>query len=204
MSDTALIDAAIALAEHLLLPYERRRLGPLEKRLKRAIRAALKLHQFDIHTRQVYWEVTHLAFKLGAAKAFVQLSKNPGQLREAKKPPPVIHLPDPERTAAIAASQIDWEDLDASSERALMIAEYEISKAFHDGARAVARIAASSTWRGGNGPVEKIWNAQPDTCPICAGNADEEWIDEEAPFGSGDFIPPQHPNCRCSISYRTT
>lgn len=82
--------------------------------------------------------------------------------------------------------------------RAEAIAATEISTAYHHG----MRDAALLVHRGGNGPVEKSWDAQPDACPTCEANSQDGWIDAEAPFDSGHFEPPAHPNCRCSLSYR--
>lgn len=81
--------------------------------------------------------------------------------------------------------------------RAESIAQNEVSTAYHNG---MADLAAQ--WAGGNGPVEKSWSVQPGACPQCEENAAEGWIDNEAPFGSGDFGPPLHPNCRCSLDYQ--
>ena len=86
---------------------------------------------------------------------------------------------------------------DGELSRAEMTAINEVSIAYHQGMSDLAK-----QWAGGNGPVEKQWIAQPDACDQCAPNADEGWIDSEAPFGSGDFEPPVHPNCRCSIEYQ--
>ena len=86
---------------------------------------------------------------------------------------------------------------DGELSRAEMTAINEVSIAYHQGMSDLAK-----QWVGGNGPVEKQWIAQPDACDVCAPNADEGWIDSEAPFGSGDFEPPVHPSCRCSIEYQ--
>lgn len=83
--------------------------------------------------------------------------------------------------------------------RAATIATTEIATAYHHGMRDVALLVH----RGGNGPVEKSWDIQPDACELCQGNAEQGWIDAEAPFTSGHFEPPGHPSCRCSLAYRT-
>ena len=83
--------------------------------------------------------------------------------------------------------------------RAEKIATTEIATAYHHGMRDVAL----RVHRGGNGPVEKAWEVQPDACPVCEANAQQGYIDAEAPFTSGHFEPPAHPNCRCSLIYRT-
>lgn len=84
----------------------------------------------------------------------------------------------------------------ATGERAEMIALNEISMAYHGGMGDFVR-----DWRGGNGPVIKIWQTEDDPCPTCEANAGMGAIDSEAPFDSGDSEPPAHPNCRCSIAY---
>lgn len=187
-------DIAIAMLEHLGIPSKARVIDPLVATMARAVRRRFKraTSPFDA----VYAKVTAKAFTAGARQAMKELG--PVTITEAKrKAYPLPKLPDPARTAALANQEIDWTDADHSSERALMIAEYEVSRAYHDGMKAFAGI-----WRGGNGPVEKRWMVQPDACEICEGNAADDWIDEEAPFDSGESEPPQHPNCRCSLEYR--
>lgn len=80
--------------------------------------------------------------------------------------------------------------------RAETTALMEVSGAYHDGGRDVARDYPQD--------VEKLWEIEDDdACEECQANADMDWIPDDAPFDSGDFEPPAHPNCRCSVSYRT-
>jgi phosphohistidine phosphatase SixA len=192
------IEAAADLIESLDLPHKARVIDPLVARLKRATRRALKAGEATAKWNGVYDSVIRKAHAAGARQALSELG--PVQkLTEARKPV-VPNLPDPARMAELAALDIDWTDPDFSNERAQMIAEFEVSTAFHDGMKGFVGL-----WKGGNGPVEKSWQAQDDACEICLANEAEGWIDEEAPFGeTGDFEPPAHPNCRCSLEYRQT
>jgi len=79
--------------------------------------------------------------------------------------------------------------------RADTVAEYEISHAYHGGGSVVAGSVP--------GTVEKFWDIGPQGCPQCQENAEDGWIPEDASFASGDTEPPLHPNCDCSLSYRT-
>lgn len=192
------IEAAADLIESLDLPHKARVIDPLVAKLRRATRRALKAGVATVAWKAAYNLVVQRAYDAGARQAMTELGPVE-KLTEARKPV-VPNLPDPKRMAELAAKDIDWTDPDFSSDRAQTIAEYELSKAFHDGMEAFAGL-----WRGGNGPVEKSWQAQDDACEECLANEAEGWIDEEAPFGeTGDFEPPAHPNCRCSLEYRQT
>lgn len=83
--------------------------------------------------------------------------------------------------------------------RAQTIAEYEVSQAYHSGAGAAARLIGQQQ----GVQVEKAWDVDTDPCEVCLGNVDDGWIPEDILFASGESEPPQHPNCRCSLSYRT-
>jgi len=87
--------------------------------------------------------------------------------------------------------------LDGKLSRAEMIAWSETSAAYHDGGAQAAEDAASA-----GTAIEKSWDEQPDACIVCLENASMGWIDADAPFSTGDFEPPAHPNCRCSVNYR--
>ena len=172
--------------------------------------------------QRTYEKATGKAYTAGAKNAQSQLP----ELREAK-PVPLPDLPGWDGTAPDLESEIDsftdakistivsnglavglgvaaildevrqqFQDW-ATGARAEAIAINEISIAYHEGMSDYVQ-----TWVGGNGPVEKAWSAQPDACDECAPNEDDGWIDSEAPFSSGDFGPPVHPNCKCSIEYR--
>lgn len=86
---------------------------------------------------------------------------------------------------------------EGETSRAETVALQEVSSAYHDGGRDFV-----DDWRGGNGPVEKRWNAEDDACEECLENEAEDFIDSEAPHSSGDDEPPAHPNCRCEEEYR--
>jgi len=93
-----------------------------------------------------------------------------------------------------------WTDAPADQvPRSETVALDSVSQAYHGGSRDYV-----TDWRGGNGPVEKSWDCEPDACDDCQMNADAGFIDSEAPFDTGDFEPPAHPNCRCSLSYQAT
>jgi len=88
-----------------------------------------------------------------------------------------------------------WSEADeGETSRAETVALAEVSGAYHDGGRDVAREYP--------GEVEKLWETENDPCEECQANADMDWIPDDAPFDSGDSEPPAHPNCRCSVSYR--
>ena len=196
------MEAAADLIESLDLPHKARVIDPLVSRLKRATKEALALAGATAKWKKIYNSVIRQAYNAGARQALSELgpvSVAIKALGEARRPL-LPNLPDPARMAELAALDIDWTDPDFSSERAQMIAEFEVSTAFHDGMKGFVGL-----WKGGNGPVEKSWQAQDDACEICLANEAEGWIDEEAPFGeTGDFEPPAHPNCRCSLEYRQT
>lgn len=80
-----------------------------------------------------------------------------------------------------------------------VIAEYEISDAFHQGQTDAARAMSDDIGE----DVEKRWDAEDDACDDCLDCADEEWVDidfEYPAFGTDD--PPGHPHCRCGLSFR--
>lgn len=184
----------LAIMEHLGIPSKARVIDPLVRALARGVRRRFKRASSPFDA--LYNKIVRKAFIAGARQAMKELG--PVEVTEAKrKTIPLPRLPDPTRMAEDANKEIEWTDLNNIPERSTMIAEYEVSRAYHDGMKAFAGI-----WRGGNGPVEKRWMVQPDACEICEENAADDWIDEEAPFSSGESEPPQHPNCRCSLEYR--
>lgn len=210
------------LAEAVSFSSRRRALAPIEAYLKQAVKKRFRGLSSDAFAAH-YEAATKKAQQAGARAAMAMLGPVVKESHlpvaevveveyrdspfgrglyakvkpiEAKRPPMV--LPDPKRTAEMAEKEIDWTDLDHSSKRALMIAKYEVSKAYFDGMKAFAGL-----WRGGNGPVEKQWELNGEGCEaICQPNAEMNYIDEEAPFDSGDFEPPAHPNCDCGLSFR--
>lgn len=81
--------------------------------------------------------------------------------------------------------------------RADTVALHTVSDGYHAGASDTAAQAVA------NGiDVEKAWVTEDDPCPTCEANEAEGYIPEDAPHDSGDFEPPQHPNCACSETYR--
>ena len=82
---------------------------------------------------------------------------------------------------------------DFSTTRAEMIAQTEANDAYNEGREATAR---------GMGLDEKRWNPEGDACEICQANADQDWIDIDEDFQSGDAAPTAHPSCDCSCDYR--
>ena len=81
--------------------------------------------------------------------------------------------------------------------RADTVALHAVSDGYHAGANATATQAVNAGQQ-----IEKQWEIGDEGCPVCQANADEGWIDNDEPHGSGDFEPPAHPNCDCSESYR--
>lgn len=82
-----------------------------------------------------------------------------------------------------------------SDVRAGMIAQTEVNDAYNYGRHQVA-IAA--------GMDEKAWDPDGEACDLCLGNVDDGWIPIDDTFSSGDDAPTAHPNCDCSISFRST
>jgi phosphohistidine phosphatase SixA len=193
---------------------------------KRQVLAVLKLHDASFAKR--FRKVTSTAYAQGAIRAQSQL---PVTATEAKvKTPP--NLPGSDRDPVDLEDELDdtttdrvggiidkafatplayaamvglirdefqsWAEAgDGKTSRAETVALQEVSTAYHDGGRDFV-----DDWRGGNGPVEKRWNAEDDACEECLENETEDFIDSEAPHSSGDDEPPAHPNCRCEEEYR--
>ncbi len=84
-----------------------------------------------------------------------------------------------------------------SRQRAETIAVTEIGNAFSQGTLGVAQDLSE---RGLD--MEKSWLAEDEPCDICAGNADQDWIDVDDDFDSGDDAPLAHPNCLCALLVR--
>jgi hypothetical protein len=81
--------------------------------------------------------------------------------------------------------------------RAHMISITETGNAYSEGALVVSRDLKRAGLE-----MEKAWLAEADACPICDGNASEDWIPLDQPFSSGDDAPTAHPSCRCAIETR--
>lgn|SRR5215471_14500986 len=81
-----------------------------------------------------------------------------------------------------------------TSDRAITIAKHEGRKAYNKGLLEAM---------GGNG-FGKTWVASGDNpCDDCAENEDDDIIDMDDVFTSGDSTPPAHPNCGCSLGVHT-
>lgn len=81
-----------------------------------------------------------------------------------------------------------------SDSRATVIAQTEMNKAYSQ-----SRLAIASEL----GYEEKSWDPEGDACEeICMPNVDQEWIDLDEDFESGDDAPPAHPSCDCSVNFR--
>lgn len=112
---------------------------------------------------------------------------------------------DPENPLTIAATlealakQFEQysDGIDGQLSRAQTVATTEVSGAYHDGGAAVVKLVPHTR------DIEKIWQTEDDPCPTCQANADMGWILADQPFDSGDDTAPAHPNCRCSVDYRS-
>jgi hypothetical protein len=84
-----------------------------------------------------------------------------------------------------------------SADRADVIAETEMRMAI--GAGAIEGARASGV------VVGKQWLLSNDEgiCDICEANADQDVIDLDEDFDSGDDTVPAHPSCRCSVVFTT-
>ena len=84
---------------------------------------------------------------------------------------------------------------DFSTTRAQMIAQTEANDAYNYGRNQTARDAGMS---------EKAWETESgDPCQICLDNEADGWIDIDDTFSSGDSEPTAHPNCECTLNFRS-
>ena len=95
------------------------------------------------------------------------------------------------------ASAIKSQFVSYGTTRATTVAVTEVGKAYQAGNYGAIQDATDTGLT-----FEKSWSAESDACPICDGNAAENWIDLDAVFSSGDQYPVAHPNCRCAALYR--
>lgn len=95
------------------------------------------------------------------------------------------------------AQQIRSQFVDYSARRAKTVAVTEAARAFQAGNYGAVLDATGTGLE-----FEKSWLAEGNACPICAANADDDWIAFGSAFNSGDDYPPAHPNCRCANLYR--
>src|SRR5690349_19765028 len=82
-----------------------------------------------------------------------------------------------------------------AADRAAVIAGYEVSGAFHAGAIGQAKSSGEI--------VQKLWSSEPDACELCIENTMEGYIGIDDDFPNFEGEPPGHPNCRCSLEFRT-
>lgn len=87
-------------------------------------------------------------------------------------------------------SEVDLSDFFDDSERALAIAQTEMSRA----------VATASRQLYEESGVELVEWIVADPCDLCQENADVSPIRIDDTFPSGDTEPPAHPNCVCDIS----
>ena len=87
-------------------------------------------------------------------------------------------------------SEVDLSDFFDDSERALAIAQTEMSRA----------VATASRQLYEESGVELVEWIVADPCDVCQENADVSPIRIGDTFPSGDTEPPAHPNCVCDIS----
>lgn len=167
-----------------------------------------------------YRKATRAAYNIGADRVASQLPTPVSAVQEATPPK---KLPGPTRepeeledeldttTSDRTGSLIDKAFEDGLAYSALIVgarelfgkfddsrgeatAGHEISTAYHDGGRDQAATYA--------GELEKQWETGGEACEDCQANEDMGPIPADAPFDSGDFEPPAHPNCDCGISYQ--
>lgn len=80
-----------------------------------------------------------------------------------------------------------------SPERAARAAKYEATKAYYSGMQDA--LAGSG--------LQKAWITTSDNpCDACLDNEDDDFIDVDDDFTSGDAYPPEHINCQCHILIR--
>jgi len=87
-------------------------------------------------------------------------------------------------------SEVDLSDFFDDSERALAIAQTEMSRAVATASRALYEESG----------VELVEWIVADPCDLCQENADVSPIRIDDTFPSGDTEPPAHPNCVCDIA----
>jgi len=87
-------------------------------------------------------------------------------------------------------SEVDLSDFFDDSERALAIAQTEMSRA----------VATASRQLYEESGVELVEWIVADPCDLCQENADVSPIRIDDTFPSGDTEPPAHPNCVCDIA----
>jgi hypothetical protein len=87
-------------------------------------------------------------------------------------------------------NEVDLSDFFDDSERALAIAQTEMSRAVATASRALYEESG----------VELVEWIVADPCDLCQENADVSPIRIDDTFPSGDTEPPAHPNCVCDIA----
>lgn len=95
----------------------------------------------------------------------------------------------------------EWLTKDAafSDARAHLIAVTETGQAYGDGNYDKTTSLADELGM----TVEKQWILGGHPCDICTENAGDGWIPVDDAFSSGDMNEIVHPNCTCTVEYRT-
>lgn len=88
--------------------------------------------------------------------------------------------------------------VNGQTSRAETVAATEVSNAYHGGGSDAVKLVPHTR------DIEKQWAVEDNPCPTCEANAAMGWILADQPFDSGDDSPPNHPNCRCSVDYRSS
>lgn len=150
-----------------------------------------------VNERAVKWAKSHAAELVGMKWVDDELVPNPDakwRIDEATRDglAKLVTQAEAEGWSNDALAKAISESYSFSAERAMLIARTETANA--DVWGNMAAYEAS-------GVVDrKRWLvAQSDFCPVCAGNGDDGEIGFDAPFTSGVFHPPAHPNCRCDV-----
>ena len=104
--------------------------------------------------------------------------------------PDIASILNPLRQGIADKLGADVSKLMSDSQRALIIAQTEMSRAVSVASRAEYEQAG----------IEMVEWLVADPCDICAENADVSPIPIDEEFPSGDTEPPAHPNCMCAIA----
>lgn len=193
----------------------------LAKRFRAQAREYKSSGRLHLYHPTAFARVVDQAYVEGVAMAWAQI----GKVEEAKKdkhripawlPAAMMVYPRTEselegeldatseaRIAGMVAMGAPREDIAKmiaswATDRAQIIAEYEVSKAYHSGASDAAKLIGERQ----GVEVYKAWDIEADACDeICVPNFEDGAIPEDILFQSGHDAPPGHPNCRCSLSF---
>jgi len=106
---------------------------------------------------------------LGALREGIALNEHPYQLKER-----------------LRGALGDWEEY-----RLNRLARTESMRAVNAGVNGAIMESGVVT--------HKEWIENANACPICITNALDGAIPKDAAFSGGEYYPPQHPSCRCSL-----